>query len=133
VLIKQQAIKRTFLLYYSCLTTLTQVDNIAAVFGWQNRQVKEDTAASIFIRCLHLISTSLPCRIHVQHLPRLSSEAGTLADHLSRRESTSASEEAWASRVEKKPVSGALTRWLEDPSEDWDLANRILADITGYM
>ena len=106
-----------------------QVDNLAVYYGWDSKQVKEDTAASILIRALYLISVSLECRIHVRHLPRLSSEAGELADHLSREYSTTRSEERWASSVERQPHCPALEAWLTDPVEDWSLVDRILADV----
>ncbi len=35
-----------------------QVDNIAALFGWEDKQVKGDITASILIRALHLIEAS---------------------------------------------------------------------------
>jgi hypothetical protein len=51
------------------------------------------------------------------------------ADHLSRVGSTSAEEEQLASSREFPPCSPSLLAWLEDPSEDWGLAERIVQDI----
>jgi len=109
-----------------------QVDNIGALFGWENKQVKEDTAASILIRTLHIIEARLACKIHVRHLPRLSSPEGTLADHLSREETSSKEELQLIKAVERRPRSPALQGWLRNPVEDWDLALRILSDVTRH-
>ncbi len=106
-----------------------QVDNIAALFGWEDKQVKGDIAASILVRALHLIEAFLACRIHVTHLPRMSSDAGRLADHLSREETTSEDEEREAKRVEVSLTSTALLSWLKNPQEDWQLAVDILQDV----
>jgi len=105
-----------------------QVDSLPALFGWESRQVKGDISASILIRALRIIEALLPCKIHVRHLPRLSSPAGTLADHLSREDSSSPEEEASIQPWEKPLRSRALQDWLLRPVEDWDLANRLLAD-----
>jgi len=103
-----------------------QVDNIAAVYGWENRQAKEDNTASILIRALHLIEARLACRIHVRHLPRLSSPEGELADHLSREATTGGREERAIKGAEVALRPGELGTWLQNPSEDWDLAHRLL-------
>jgi hypothetical protein len=106
-----------------------QVDNIAALFGWEDKQVKGDIAASILVRALHLIEAYLACRIHVAHLPRMSSDPGELADHLSREETTSKAEDREAKKVEVTLASPSLLTWLEDPKEDWQLALNILHDV----
>jgi hypothetical protein len=108
---------------------ILQVDNIATLFGWEKKQVKDDVSASILVRAMHMLEALLTCRIHIQHLPRLSSPAGVWADHLSRVGSTSAEEEQLASSREFPPCSPSLSAWLEDPSEDWGLAERIVQDI----
>ena len=106
-----------------------QVDNVAAIYGWESRQVKGDVSASILIRALHLVSSYLACKIYPKHLPRMSSEEGTLADHLSRDSSTTAREEERVSRVERVVRSPALIDWLENPVPDWDLAMGILSNV----
>jgi hypothetical protein len=107
-----------------------QVDNIAAVFGWEDKQVKKDIAASILIRALHLLEAYLACRIHVLHLPRMSSTPGELADHLSREETTTVREDREVRDVELPASSPSLLTWLEQPMEDWRLATGILHDVS---
>jgi hypothetical protein len=59
----------------------------------------------------------------------MSSDAGRLADHLSREETTSEDEEREAKRVEVSLTSTALLSWLKNPQEDWQLAVDILQDV----
>ncbi len=106
-----------------------QVDNIAVIFGWQNKQIAGDISASILVRGLYLITAYLECLVYVKHLPRLSSREGELADHLSRESSTSMEEEDSIRGIESPVVSKALTDWLNNPVEDWDLAVRLLKEV----
>jgi len=64
------------------------VDNLAVVYGWENRCIKNDLSASILIRAMHIVAAYLGCIAHVQHLPRMSTEAAQLADRLSRKSTT---------------------------------------------
>jgi hypothetical protein len=56
------------------------VDNLAVVYGWENRGAKRDHSASIFLRALHIISAFLGCIVHVHHIPRMSTPDARLAD-----------------------------------------------------
>jgi hypothetical protein len=76
-----------------------KVDNIAVVFGWENRVVKNDTTATILIRTLHLLSAYLGFFVHVQHEPRCSSKYSILPDHLSRKSTTKQEDLAILSNV----------------------------------
>jgi len=109
------------------------VDNLAIYYGWENRQAKKDREASILIRALHLMASYLPCRIHVQHLPRVSSVAAKLADSLSREETTSREEGARSRAVSTRLISPSLRSWLADPREDWELANQLLSDMVARL
>ncbi len=89
--------------------------------------MRNDVAASILIQALYLIGGFLSCTIHVAHLPRMSSELGTLADHLSRVKTSGEGDMAAVSHVTPGTPHRVLLPWLEDPQEDWELANRLLA------
>ncbi len=110
-----------------------QVDNIAVVFGWINKQMSGDVTASIMVRALTLIEAFLGCKIHVRHLPRMSAKEGVLADHLSRGSTTSRAEKELIRDAETPPNARALENWFKDPSEDWSLAIRILEDVQNRM
>jgi hypothetical protein len=105
------------------------VDNLAVVFGWENRIVKNDESATILIRAIHLLSSYLGVFVHVHHEPRCSSKFSTLADHLSRKSTTKEEDTAKLRNVKESPVQGELVKWLENPVADWDLPNRLLKEI----
>jgi uncharacterized membrane protein len=52
------------------------VDNIAVVYGWENRCVKFDDAASIILGAIHLIAAYLGSVVHILHSPRRSTSWG---------------------------------------------------------
>ena len=106
-----------------------EVDCMAAIYGWDKRQVTGDKAASILIRALHLISAYLACHIHMEHRTRRTGRASIMADDLSREETTSGPLLKRVLAMESDPQCPALTSWLREPVEDWDLANRILQDV----
>jgi hypothetical protein len=106
-----------------------KTDNMACVFGWENKYVKCDITASIIMRTIALLSASLGSEIHVVHVPRRSSWESVLVDNLSRRSTTYRSEKALLRRFSKPVLPRALRQWLDHPSEDWQLPNKILYDL----
>jgi hypothetical protein len=42
-------------------------DNLACVYGWENKCVKHDVCASIIVRAIHLISVFLECNVFICH------------------------------------------------------------------
>lgn len=121
--------------FLSCPASLTgmhvvlEVDCMSVLFGWDKKQSNGDVSASILIRALHLISSFLACQIHMEHMPRRTSRASILADDLSREETTSGPLLRGLRNLESHHSSTALTSWLQDPKEDWNLAARILQDV----
>jgi hypothetical protein len=65
-----------------------QVDNMAAVWGWEKIYVSGDNMASMLLRCIVLLSARLGSVVHVRHLPRVSDWEARLADKLSRERTT---------------------------------------------
>jgi len=109
------------------------VDNIASVYGWQNRAVKKDSSASILIRALHVISCFLGCIVHVVHLPRMSTPNARLANRLSRQNTTTTMDERRILSAIQPALPAALTRWLAKPCVDWDLPRVLLRDVQDKM
>jgi hypothetical protein len=103
-----------------------KLDNKAVVYGWSSRGVRRDTAASILIRAVHLISSYLGCTVHVEHLPRMSSDLSKLADHLSRKDTTKSEDWEQVAHIPMSKPHSVLEEWLEQPGDDWDLAQRLL-------
>jgi hypothetical protein len=105
------------------------VDNIAVVYGWQNRGVKNDLSASVLIRALHIIAAFLGCHVHVFHLPRMSTPNARLADRLSRRQTTTQIDSRRIRQALKPSLPPALSRWLARPRLNWDLPDELLRDV----
>jgi hypothetical protein len=108
---------------------VVKVDNIGCFFGWENRSVRGDIHASIVIRSLHLVSSFLGCIVHVQHLPRMSSWDARLADRLSRESTTTWADRELLHAHQPKKIPKALRDWLENPTEDFSLATKILEEV----
>jgi hypothetical protein len=105
------------------------VDCMGVVYGWKNKKLKRDTCASILIRALHLIEAYLGSVIHVIHVPRISNWESEMADNLSRERTTGFLELQMLKRTGMIPIIPPLTKWFENPVEDWTLANRLLAHV----
>jgi hypothetical protein len=101
------------------------VDNINLIYGWEKRYVKNDQHASLLIRCLHVLEAQLECRIYVEHVRRMSTDMATLADHLSRSETTTEKDLVAIRHVPWNTLEGPLVEWLADPVLDWQLPNKL--------
>jgi hypothetical protein len=109
------------------------VDNLAVVYGWENRCIKNDLSASILIRAMHIVAAYLGCIAHVQHLPRMSTEEAQLADRLSRK-STTTDEDLRRIRHAVSPAPAAeFMEWLDSPEVDWNLPLRLLRAVQGRI
>jgi hypothetical protein len=65
-----------------------KTDNLSCVYSLQNRLMKGDETASIFIRSVHLICAYLGSVLHIEHTPRCSDWGSTVADSLSCKRTT---------------------------------------------
>ena len=106
-----------------------RVDNVGCFYGWLNRHASGDVMASILIRALHLISSYLACQVHITHLPRKSSWDAVLVDRLSRSWSTTWNDRRLLASFPGLRLPGCLLEWLEEPVEDWGLADQLLASV----
>jgi hypothetical protein len=103
-----------------------KTDNMACVFGHQNRLVKGDETASIFVRAVHLICAYLGSILHIEHVPRCSDWGSEVADNLSREVTTGFLENRMLTRWKNLPVPSDIKTWLQNPTEDWDLPFKLL-------
>jgi hypothetical protein len=97
------------------------VDNLGVVFAWENGYAKGDLLASVLIRALGIVAAYLECRVHVRHIPRMTSLASIMADSLTR--ASTASAEVWSAMVGTASYAPphSLWAWLAEPEVDWDL------------
>jgi hypothetical protein len=103
-----------------------KVDNTGCFFAWLNRTVAGEKRAAILIRGLSLMSAFLECYIHVEHLPRVLAWDAILCDRMSRDRTTSDNDRRLLRSFGNMAAPAVLTDWLLDPTEDWDLAIRML-------
>jgi hypothetical protein len=101
------------------------VDNEAIVWSWPKRRMKNDAVASILIRTLHILEAFIPCRIFVEHLPRVSNKSAKLVDNLSRKSTTTAADLRHLTHSECD-LPEPFRRWLENPKENWHLGTEIV-------
>ena len=113
----------------SCSHVQLEVDNIGCYYGWENQSVAGDKHASILIRAIAIISAYLKIRVHVKHLPRMSSWEACLCDRLSREKSTTTHDKRLLRNYEEKILPKELREWLKNPEEDWELPYKLLKTV----
>jgi len=67
-----------------CSHIVLSVDNIGCYYGWVNQNVSGDRNTAIVIRTILLISSYLSIKVHVVHLPRVSTWEAIFCDRISR-------------------------------------------------
>jgi len=104
-------------------------DNISVVYGWDSKKITNDVTASIFIRAIHLISFYLGCFIQIEHLPRNSTPSAMLADSLTRKSTTTEKILQTVRKAISYDIPEVLTKWIENPTEDWAYAQKLLEHV----
>jgi hypothetical protein len=112
---------------------VVKMDNSACYFGWINRHSAGDATASIFIRTLHMISITLNCDIHIEHLPRMSSWEAQLVDRISRKKTTLNSDRDLLCSFALPDLPDCLKDWLKCPVENWGLCSELLAYVVSRL
>ena len=103
-----------------------KVDNIACIYGWENRAMKGDIMASIIVRAIHLISCYLGSTIHMYHLPRKSDFESNMVDRMTREKTLSFQDRKLLNSFRNLKIPSFFMDWLSYPTEDWDLSMKIL-------
>jgi len=102
------------------------VDNLACVYGWENRSVKGDETASIIIRAIMLLAAKIGCYVHVKHLPRVSSWEADTVDRMSRKLTTRSNDRKMLDSFKNPELPEPFVEWLKNPREDWDLPVKLV-------
>ncbi len=108
---------------------LFRVDNMACVFGWEDRYLKEDSYCSIIIRAIHVLASFLECCVHVKHVPLKSDWESNLADRLTRERSMTSQDRKLLDSFQFN-LPAELLSWLENPFLNWDLPMTLLNTIS---
>jgi hypothetical protein len=106
-----------------------KTDNIACVYSLKDGYSKNDEYASILIRATHLICAYLGSVIHVSHCHRRSTWEACTADNLTRRTTTTFLEQQIVGRYSHLQIPEVLKNWLENPTDDWGLATKLLQHV----
>jgi len=104
------------------------VDNQAIVWAWEKRYMKNDVLASILIRCLHVLEAYLPCKIYIEHVPRMSNSLAKLVDSLTRDSTTTMDMKMYLSHPVPS-IPKCFENWLNKPITDWSLPLKIVNEI----
>ena len=103
------------------------VDNLPVVWAYQKGRSKKDQYTSVIVTAINHVATSLGCRVFVRHCPRLSTTPALVADLLSRTDDKGLNiAKKYQSLQYGWPLS--LQHWMENPSKDWFLGSKLLAD-----
>jgi len=103
-----------------------RVDNMACVYGFENRNCSGDKSASILLQSLHVIGAALGSKIYVEHAERRSDWTAEIADNLSREETTTEIDQFTLSRFGGTKEIGPLENWMLRPKPDWSLSERLV-------
>jgi hypothetical protein len=103
-----------------------RVDNMACVYGFENRNCSGDKSASILLQSLHVIGAALGSKIYVEHAERRSDWTAEIADNLSREETTTEIDQLTLSRFGGTKEIGPLEDWMLRPKPDWALSERLV-------
>jgi hypothetical protein len=112
---------------------LLKVDCFGTIFGMLNKHTRGDKCASMFIRAAFMIAAYLECKIHVQHLPRMSDWGAEVTDRLSRLSSTTWQDEKLILAFDHRPLPTCLLRWFDHPIVDWSLADNLLQHVKAIV
>ena len=85
------------------------------------------------IRCLHVLEAFLECRIFVEHVKRRSNKMAILVDNLSRESSTTTDDLEKIQGLQWHSPQGALNKWLSNPGLDWNLPEKLVADVKSLL
>lgn len=114
-------------------TLVYHFDNIAVAYGWRNGGIKFDETASIIVRTAHLLAKYIGARIHVRFNPRRSCDKSILVDNLSRESTTPTDFLKSLPQCSSKWPRCNIESWLEEPTEDWELPNKILNELENFQ
>ena len=103
-----------------------KVDNMACVFGFENRHMKGDKSASGFVKAMSLIEAYLGSVFHVEHIPRRSNWESEIADNLSREETTDFLEKQMLKRFSNLSIPAVLRNWTDSPGTVLNIERRLL-------
>lgn len=107
---------------------LMQVDNKAAMYGYNNGRACEDKWASFFINAINFVLVRLQCRMHIMHCKRVSNEYAKLVDALTRTDQKGLDMAARQTLKIQKGWPPSFQEWMKTPVLDPDFKWKLLKD-----
>jgi hypothetical protein len=101
--------------YFVNKNILCYVDNLSVVFNWEKRSPKGDEIFKNLFKILHLLESTLPCKIFIEHVYRRSCKFSKLADDLTREQTTKQNQLQILQQNKLFLLKGPLKHWLENP------------------
>jgi len=108
---------------------LFYTDNIAVVYGWQSKGVKNDSSATMIIRSIAIMAAFLGTTVHIIHVPRMSNKGASLANSLSRSGPESKFLNGKTISPDSPAASSILWSWLSNPTPDYNLPFNLLLEL----
>jgi len=109
------------------------VDNAGSVAIWKKGFSTSCALSSCIVTTMAAVAGALNINMEIEKITRCSGTGAKLADALSKADfglfRRTAAAENWPLKVEPAPITGALLRWLDKPTVDFDLASKILEDL----
>lgn len=105
------------------------VDNMGAVVIYKKGYCTDCPITSTVARAINVVSSGIGCRMYVTKIRRCSTREAVMADALSKA-AFGMFTNLWEGPLpDAAPVPRALLRWIQRPTEDPALGDRILAEI----
>ena len=107
------------------------VDNSGSVRIWAKGYSSSCDLCTTVVKAIAAVAAAAGCRLEVEKITRRSTPGTVMADELSKAKFGGAwgAREEWGFARGPAAVQGALLEWLDNPSPDADLGERILLEL----
>jgi hypothetical protein len=105
------------------------VDNLAVVFNWGKRSPKGDPFFENIFKILHLMESTIPCKIYIEHVYRRSCKFSKLADDLTREKTTTDCQKIQTKNAKIFSLTGPLQNWIKNPCQN----NILFIDVLDHV
>jgi hypothetical protein len=112
---------------------ILSVDNMGCLHSFVSFHSNTDSCASVIIKAIHLISVLLGCKVHIIHVPRVSTWEAKMVDRMSRLSTTTSADKRLLDSFGVWEVPSALKHWMDNPCTDWSLALKLLSYVENKM
>jgi hypothetical protein len=109
---------------------ILRVDNMACVYGFENKSCTGDKSAAIFLQAISLIEAALGSKIYVEHSERRSDWTSEMVDNMSRESTTTDLDKFTLNRFEKLGNLRIFEDWMKSPKPNWDLPLKMVEHVT---